>query len=86
MTNPPRAAASTLVAVVVVAFLPLVAFVYDLVMPGDVAAPFVWSAVLTGLAFLTVGALKARSSISGRGGRRWRPSRSAAARRCSPTS
>ena len=59
-TNPLRAAASTLVAVVVVGFLPLGAFVYDSVMPGDVADPFAWSAVLTGLAFLIVGALKAR--------------------------
>jgi len=58
--NPLRAAASTLVAFVVVGFLPLGAFVYDLVMPGDVAAPFVWSAVLTAVAFLVVGALKAR--------------------------
>ena len=60
VTNPLRAAASTLVAFVVVGFLPLGVFVYDLVIPGDVAAPFVWSAVLTALAFLIVGALKAR--------------------------
>lgn len=60
VTNPLRAAPSTLVAFVVVGFPPLGAFVYDLVMPGDVAAPFVWSAVLTGLAFLIVGASKAR--------------------------
>jgi VIT1/CCC1 family predicted Fe2+/Mn2+ transporter len=59
-TNPLRAAASTLVAFVAVGFLPLGAFVYDLVMPGDVAAPFAWSAVLTGLAFVAVRALKAR--------------------------
>ena len=60
VTNPLRAATSTLVAFIAIGFLPLGAFVYDLVMPGDVAAPFVWSAVLTGLAFLIVGALKAR--------------------------
>ena len=60
MTNPLRAATSTLVAFIAIGFLPLGAFVYDLVMPGAVAAPFVWSAVLTGLAFLIVGALKAR--------------------------
>jgi VIT1/CCC1 family predicted Fe2+/Mn2+ transporter len=59
-TNPLRAAASTLVAFVVVGFLPLGAFVYDSVMPGDVADPFAWSVALTGLAFLAVGALKAR--------------------------
>ncbi len=60
VTNPLRAATSTLVAFIAIGFLPLGAFVYDLVMPGDVAAPFAWSAVLTGLAFLIVGALKAR--------------------------
>jgi vacuolar iron transporter family protein len=59
-TNPLRAAATTLVAFIAVGFLPLGAFVYDLALPGDVAAPFAWSAVLTGLAFLAVGALKAR--------------------------
>ena len=87
VTNPLRAATSTLVAFIAIGFLPLGAFVYDLVMPGDVAAPFAWSAVLTGLAFLIVGALKARVRRPGRrGGRRWRPSRSAAPPRCSPTS
>jgi VIT1/CCC1 family predicted Fe2+/Mn2+ transporter len=59
-TNPLRAAASTLVAFIAVGFLPLGAFVYDIVLPGDVASPFVWSVVLTGIAFLAVGALKAR--------------------------
>lgn len=59
-TNPLRAAATTLVAFVVVGFLPLGAFVVDAVLPLDVAAPFAWSAALTGLAFLAVGALKAR--------------------------
>ena len=60
VTNPLRAAASTLVAFIAVGFLPLGAFVYDFALPGDVADPFAWSVVLTGLAFLTVGALKAR--------------------------
>jgi vacuolar iron transporter family protein len=59
-TNPLRAAASTLVAFVVVGFLPLGAFVYDFALPDDVASPFTWSVVLTGLAFLAVGTLKAR--------------------------
>ncbi len=60
VTNPVRAAASTLVAFIVVGFLPLGAFVYDAAFADDVASPFAWSAVLTGLAFLGVGALKAR--------------------------
>jgi VIT1/CCC1 family predicted Fe2+/Mn2+ transporter len=59
-TNPLRAAASTLVAFIVIGFLPLGAFVYDIAFPGDVASPFAWSVVLTGVAFLAVGALKAR--------------------------
>ena len=59
-SNPLRAAATTLVAFVVVGFLPLSVFVYDAVGVGDVGEPFVWSAALTGLAFLTVGSLKAR--------------------------
>jgi VIT1/CCC1 family predicted Fe2+/Mn2+ transporter len=58
--HPLRAAASTFVAFIVVGFLPLGAFVYDFALPGDVASPFTWSVVLTGLAFLAVGALKAR--------------------------
>jgi vacuolar iron transporter family protein len=60
VTNPLRAAASTLVAFIAVGFLPLGAFVYDFALPGDVADPFAWSVILTGLAFLTVGALKAQ--------------------------
>jgi hypothetical protein len=38
-TNPLRAAVSTLVAFVVVEFLPLGAFVYDFALPDDVASP-----------------------------------------------
>ena len=40
VTNPLRAAASTLVAFIAVGFLPLGAFVYDFALPGDVADPF----------------------------------------------
>ena len=58
--NPLRAAASTLIAFVVIGFLPLAVFVYDAATPGDVPSPFIWSAVLTGAAFLIVGAVKAR--------------------------
>jgi len=59
-TNPLRAAATTLVAFIAVGFLPLGAFVYDYALPDDVAAPFAWAVALTGVAFLAVGALKAR--------------------------
>jgi VIT1/CCC1 family predicted Fe2+/Mn2+ transporter len=58
--DPLRAAASTFVAFVVVGFLPLAPFVVDLILPGDLPAPFAWSAALTGLAFFLVGSLKAR--------------------------
>jgi VIT1/CCC1 family predicted Fe2+/Mn2+ transporter len=58
--NEYRAALSTLVAFLTVGFLPLLVYVYDLAAPGDVADPFLWSAVLTGVAFLVVGGMKAR--------------------------
>lgn len=58
--DPVRAAASTFVAFVTVGFLPLAPFIWDLVLPGDVAEPFTWSAILTGVAFFVVGGLKAR--------------------------
>lgn len=54
------AATATLLAFVTVGFLPLAAFVYDLITPGAVGHAFAWSAALTGLAFLVVGSLKAR--------------------------
>jgi VIT1/CCC1 family predicted Fe2+/Mn2+ transporter len=58
--NEYRAALSTLAAFITVGFLPLLVYVYDVAAPGDVADPFLWSAVLTGIAFLVVGAMKAR--------------------------
>jgi vacuolar iron transporter family protein len=57
-SNPLRAAATTLVAFVAVGFLPLSVFVADLAI--DVPSPFLWSAILTAVAFMIVGALKAR--------------------------
>ena len=58
--NEYRAALATLVAFLTVGFLPLTVFVYDLAAPGDIAHAFAWSAVMTGIAFLVVGALKSR--------------------------
>jgi VIT1/CCC1 family predicted Fe2+/Mn2+ transporter len=58
--NEIRAALSTLVAFVTVGFLPLLAYVYDAIAPGEVENAFTWSAVLTGVAFLAVGAMKSR--------------------------
>ena len=58
--NEYRAALSTLAAFLTIGFLPLMVYVYDLAAPGDVAEPFAWSAVLTGVAFLVVGGMKSR--------------------------
>ena len=59
-TNEFRAAAATLAAFLTVGFLPLTVFVYDLAAPGEVENAFTWSAMMTGIAFLVVGALKSR--------------------------
>ena len=58
--RPIRAATATFLAFVTVGFLPVSVFVVDLLLPGDVAAPFAWSAALTAVAFLGIGALKTR--------------------------
>ena len=58
--NEYRAALSTLAAFLTVGFLPLLVYVYDVAAPGDVEDPFLWSAVMTGVAFLVVGGMKAR--------------------------
>jgi vacuolar iron transporter family protein len=58
--NEYRAASATLVAFLMVGFLPLMVFVYDLAAPGDVEYAFAWSALMTGVAFAVVGAMKSR--------------------------
>jgi VIT1/CCC1 family predicted Fe2+/Mn2+ transporter len=58
--NEYRAASATLAAFLTVGFLPLTVFVYDLAAPGKVEHAFTWSALMTGIAFLVVGALKSR--------------------------
>jgi len=57
-----RAAWSTFIAFVVVGALPLLAFVIDVLLPGDAAvpAPFLVSSILTGFAFFIIGAAKSR--------------------------
>ncbi len=55
-----RAASATLVAFVAVGFIPLIPFVWELaVAGGDSWHPYLWSAVFTGIAFFSVGAVKA---------------------------
>ena len=58
--NELRAAAATLVAFILIGFLPLLVFVYDLATSAEVEDPFAWSAVLTAVAFLAVGGMKSR--------------------------
>jgi VIT1/CCC1 family predicted Fe2+/Mn2+ transporter len=58
--NELRAAASTLIAFLAVGFLPLAAFVYASIAPGEVPNVFAWSAVMTGIAFFVVGSVKSR--------------------------
>ena len=57
---PWRAALTTFLAFVLVGALPLLAFIVDALSPGAVAYPFLWSSVLTGLAFFVVGTFKSR--------------------------
>lgn len=61
-TGPIRAALVTFAAFVAVGSLPLLVFLYHLIMPTHwhVAQPFFWSSVLTGLAFFSIGTVKAR--------------------------
>jgi len=58
--SPWRAGWTTFIAFVVIGFIPLMPFVADLLAPGLLGnAVFMWSAVMTGLAFFIVGAIKA---------------------------
>jgi VIT1/CCC1 family predicted Fe2+/Mn2+ transporter len=58
--NPTKAALTTFVAFVVIGFLPLVAFVINWSSPAAIDHPLLWSAILTGVAFFSVGAVKSR--------------------------
>jgi VIT1/CCC1 family predicted Fe2+/Mn2+ transporter len=59
-TNALRAAASTFVAFLVIGAIPLGVYVIDAAVPGEVANPFLWSSILTAVAFFLVGAVKGR--------------------------
>jgi len=58
--DPFRAAGATFLAFVVVGFIPLAASVVDSVFPSVLDQPFLWSAVMTWIAFFLVGAFKSR--------------------------
>jgi len=55
-----RAAAATFLAFVIVGLVPLLAFLIHYFAPAALTAPFLWSTVLTGVAFFAVGATKSR--------------------------
>jgi vacuolar iron transporter family protein len=58
--NEYRAAFATFTAFLIVGFLPLAVFALDLVTPGAIDNAFTWSAVMTAIGFLVVGAMKSR--------------------------
>lgn len=58
--SPWRAALSTFAAFTLVGLLPLLTFIYQLVAPSRLPHTFLWSALLTGVTFFSVGALKSR--------------------------
>jgi len=58
--DPRRAALTTFAAFVLVGLLPLLAFFLDLLLPGGLAHPFLWSSLMTAVGFFTVGAFKSR--------------------------
>ena len=55
-----RAAWVTMIAFVTIGSIPLLSFVTNWIVPGTIANPFLWSSLLTGIAFFAVGASKSR--------------------------
>lgn len=58
--HPGRAAIATFVAFCLIGLIPLLTYLANWFVPGTVARPFLWSSVLTGVAFFLVGTAKAR--------------------------
>jgi VIT1/CCC1 family predicted Fe2+/Mn2+ transporter len=58
--SPMRAALATFLAFFFIGLLPLLSFLGHLASPETFSRPFLWSAIITGLAFFGVGAAKAR--------------------------
>lgn len=56
----PKAALYTFLAFLTIGALPLIAYVYEALFPGQIADPFYWSALMTGVAFFIIGAVKGR--------------------------
>lgn len=55
-----RAGGVTFAAFAAAGTMPLLSFVFEAMFPGSVGNEFLWSAVITGVTFFTVGALKSR--------------------------
>ena len=55
-----KAGLATFVAFCVVGFIPLTTYVANWIVPGLISAPFVWSSLMTVVAFFWVGAMKGR--------------------------
>jgi VIT1/CCC1 family predicted Fe2+/Mn2+ transporter len=58
--SPLRAASATMVAFLLIGFIPLLAFVWNAVASDPIANPYGWSCLLTAIAFFAVGAIKSR--------------------------
>lgn len=58
--SPWRAGLSTFMAFMVAGLIPLLAFIFAAAFPGSLANPFLWSAIMTGITFFVIGALKSR--------------------------
>lgn len=58
--SPWKAATATFIAFLCIGFIPLLAFILNLTGLVELSHPFLWSAVLTGVAFFFVGAIKSR--------------------------
>lgn len=62
LENPPawKAALTTFIAFVVVGAIPLVVFIANALLGEVIPAPYLWSTLMTGVAFFAVGAFKSR--------------------------
>lgn len=58
--NPLKAAMTTFIAFAIVGAIPLIPFVINWINPGFIRMPFLASSVMTGIAFIIVGAAKSR--------------------------
>jgi len=58
--SPIRAAFSTFAAFILVGLIPLLAYIFQSIVPGGLSNPFLWSIIMTAFGFFVVGALKSR--------------------------